>query len=448
MEYNFTKVIKVGDIISYSLANSDPVYNKVSLVSAGGTYFEIEPITSVSGICNGTLRTSDTNVSNIIKINANISSRNNSLLTRLTKKNVSSLNFNENEVIQRRVFTETFSGNTISISIPAEDTDIFFESFDEDRYIISYNDGTYEPLRRDQFLLNLTGKTITFSGLSKSSGIAEIIATVKNIAAGSKTKRLNKTSSIIISNSKLTSSGIGTTTLNDGLSYSNIYGTRIQDREISLNVPDVVRVLAIYESDSTTDPLLPNLTLSGFSGPSNNNSDFIVGEQIVGSSSGAVGLVISRKDSDKLEYVFLNTFKFSIGEVVVGKESNIQAIVDAKFIGSKNIFNNYFLDDGQRSTYYDYGRIVRKRNVAEPTGKLKIIFQNYTIDSSDTGEFITANSYDESNFKHNVPYFKNSRLTDYIDIRPRVSPYVASSRSPSNLIAETLHLMDNILNMF
>ena len=430
LEFNFTNVLKSGDIISYSLDGSDPVYNKVSNVSAGGTYFEVQPITSVTGVCNGTLRTSDVTVSNVIRLSTNINSRNSSLLTKLTRKNIESINFAENEVVQRRVFDTTFSSSTISITIPSEDQDIFFESFDEDRYLISYSNGDSETLRRDQFLLDVTGKTVTFSGLSQSSGNAKVIATVKNIGVSSKSKRFNKTTSITISNSKLTSSGIGSTTLNDGLTYSKIYGTRVQDKEISLNVPDVVRFLAIYESTDISDPTLPYLLLNGFSGPSNNNSDFIIGEQIVGSSSGATALVISKKDTDKLEYVFLNSFKFSIGESILGKESNITAVVTSKVNGSKNVTSNYYLDDGQRSSYYDYGRIVRKRNVAEPKGRLKVIFQNYTIDSSDTGEVITANSYDESNFKYDVPFFEGTRLTDFIDIRPRVAPYTTSNRSP------------------
>jgi len=430
LQYNFNNLLNVGDIVSYSLNNSDPVYNKVSSVSAGGTYFEVSGITTVSGICNGELPSSNITVQNILKITSNVNSRDNSLLTRLGNKNISSINFSENEILQRRVFEEVVSLNTLVITIPTEDTDIFFESFDEDRYVISYADGSYEPLRRDQFLLGGTGKTVTFSGLSVSSGNAIVTATVKNISASSKNKKLNKTSSIIVSNSKLTLSGIGTTTLNDGLTYSNVYGTRVQDREISLNVPDVVRFLAIYESEDKNDPILPNLALTGFTGPSNNNSDYVIGEIITGKSSGAVGLIVNKKDSDKLEYVFLNTFNFSIGEVIVGKDSSVESTVSAKVTGSKNVSNNYYLDDGQRSTFYDYSRIIRKRNVEEPKGKLRVIFQNYTIDSSDTGEFITANSYSVENFKHNVPYYQNSRLTDCIDIRPRVAPYILSTRSP------------------
>jgi hypothetical protein len=429
LDKNFVKLIKPGDIISYSSFGSDPIYNKVTNVSLGGTFFEVQGITTVTGVCNGALSNINQNVTNIVKIESNISGTK-SLMTRLGDKNIATLDFAENEVIQRRTFTGSFSSNTISVTIPSEDTDIFFESFDEDRYVLSYPDGNYEPLRRDQFLLETTGKTVTLSNLSKSSGNYEIIATVKNTGASSKSKKFNKTSSVIISNSKLTSSGIGSTTLNDGLTYSPIYGTRVQDKQISLGVPDAVRFLAIFESEDISDPVLPNLTLSGFSGPSNSNADFIVGEQIKGQSSGAVAIVINKVDSNKLEYVNLNTFNFSIGEAIIGKESSTQAVVNSKLRGSKNISNNYSLDDGQRSTYYDYSRIVRKRNVAEPKGKLRVIFQNYTIDPSDTGEFITVNSYSQENFKYDVSYYGNVRLTDFVDIRPRVGSFNSSTRSP------------------
>jgi len=174
--------------------------------------------------------------------------------------------------------------------------------------------------------------------------------------------------------------------------------------------------------------------LVSFTGPSNNNKDFAIGEQIIGQTSGAVGLVVSKVNTngnpDSLEYVYLNTFEFSEGEVINGKDSKTQAQISSKTIGDKNITQNFLLDNGHRDTIYDYSRITRKSNVVEPTKKLKVVFQNYTIDSTDTGEFITANSYPADGFKNDVPLYKNSRLTDYIDIRPRVAPYVLSSKSP------------------
>jgi len=430
LDTKFTNIVKVGDIVSYASTEftGDPIYNRVTDVGIAGTNFTISSITDVSGVCNGTLPSGSFEVTNILKYQPSLKSRNNSLLTKLNHENVSEISLNETEIIQRRTFNvASFTGSSFSITIDADDVDLFFESFDEDRYLISYEDGTTELMRADKFLLSLDGKTVTFNGLSKASGSnAEVIATVKNIKPSSKNKKLNKVGKITIENSSSVASGIGTTTLNDGLSYSNVYGTRVQDKEISLNVPDVVRVLAVYESNDTSNPTLPQLQLTGSSG----NSNYIVGEHIEGKTSGAVALVTSKVGVDKLEYVYLNTSQFSLGEVIFGKDSKEESLLSLKILSDKNITQNFDFDNGQRDTFYDFSRILRRQGVESPKKKLTVVFQNYTIDSSDTGEFITANSYSQENFKHDVGFYQGSRLTDFVDIRPRVAPYTLTNKSP------------------
>ena len=62
--------------------------------------------------------------------------------------------------------------------------------------------------------------------------------------------------------------GIGSTTLNDGLTYGNYpYGTRVQDENISLNHADLIEVHGVYEvatdpAVSNADPTAPTMTLS------------------------------------------------------------------------------------------------------------------------------------------------------------------------------------------
>jgi hypothetical protein len=427
----FTNLLKVGDIVSYANTTftGDPIYNKVTNIGSGGTTFTISGVSTVSGVCNGILPSGTFEVTNIIKINPVVDSTDSSFLTRLGFDNVSSINLQNNEIKQRRSYTiSNFTGNKISVPIDPEDIDIYFDSFDEDKFIITYSDGSIEPLRSDQFFIDPIEKTLEISGLTKSSGSnVNVIATVKNLKPSSKNKKLNKVSSLIVKNSITTNSGIGTTTLNDGLTFSNVYGTRVQDKVISLNVPDVVRVIAIYESSGLLEPSLPLLEITG---NPNLNENFIVGEYIEGKSSGAVGIITKKINSNKLEYVYLNTIEFSKDEVIFGIDSKEEAIISNKTLGDRNVTQNFLLDDGQRDTFYDYSRIIRKNNVQEPTRRLKIIFQNYSIEASDTGEFITANSYPNNNFKYDVPSYGDSRLTDFIDIRPRVSPYIESSLSP------------------
>jgi hypothetical protein len=433
LQNTFINVVKSGDIISYSNPNPSglPIYNKVVSVSAGGTNFSITGVTTVSGICDGGVSTTAITVNNVVKIAAAIGDEDTALLTKLNASNIANLSLIDNEIIQRRVFrNNTVSGNSVSISISASDVDVFFEAFDEDRFVITYSNGVIEPMRSDKYSLSLDGKTLTFNGLTIASGTCDIIATVKNLKPSSKQKKFNKVSTVSITNSTLTASGIGTTTLNDGLSFSRVYGTRVQDEEISLNVPDVVRVLAVYESYDSGEARFPTLQLTSFSGTTNTNLDFSVGERIIGSNSGSVGIVIARKDNDKLEYINLNTISFSLNETISGEDSTTTASTIDIVAGSKNITQNYFLDNGQRLSYYDYGRLVRKKNSSSPKGKLKVLFQNYTIDSTDTGEFITVNSYSQENYKSDVAVINDQRLTDFIDIRPRVAPYTTSSFSP------------------
>ena len=433
---NFATILNVGDIISYAnpITGQDIVYNRVNSISAGSTNFTITAIPSVSKICSGNLPLSDFRVPNIVRISSTFSSRDSSLLTRLNKSNVSSLSLEDNEIFQRRSYKIPFSSG--SLRVPASGTlepDLFFDDFEFNNILITYSDGTAEPLTFDQYDNGL-GNVLIINGLSKTSGTADVIATIKNVKPNSKVKKLNKANTLVVKYSKLASSGIGTTTLNDALTYSQVYGTRVQDQEICLNVPDAIRVLAVYESSGISDPKLPLLQLILFTGPSNNNKDFIIGEQIIGKTSGAVALVINKVDTngnpDSLEYVYLNSFEFFEGEVIKGKDSTNEAQISSKTIGDKNITQNFFLDEGYRDTIYDYSRLVRRNNVMEPTKKLKVVFQNYTIDATDTGEFITANSYPVDGFKNDVPLYKNSRLTDYIDIRPRVAPYTLSTKSP------------------
>ena len=429
----FTNKLKPGDIISYSLPEYDaaPFYNKVVSVSAAGTSFTIEPVKSNYGFNVGYLPYIDVTVNDIVKITPTIYSKDSSLLTKLNKDNIQSFSLENSQITQRRSFRVNFSGYRIRVDIDPLDKDIYFDSFDEDKFVITYSDGKKEDIRFDKYEIDTTGKTIFFNDLSEESGTADVIATVVNLKPNSKVKDLNRVKTLVVPYSKYTSSGIGNTTLNDGLNYSKVYGTRVQDKIISLNVPDVIRVLAVYESNGTSEPNLPKIQLVSFTGQSATNSDFIVGEQIIGKTSGAVGLITKLIDSDKIEYVHLNTAYFSSSEVIEGKDSKIQGTLVNILESDKNITQNFTFDNGQRSTIYDYSRIIRKPGVKEPTKSLKIVYQYYSIKSSDTGEFITVNSYPSASFKHDVPLFDNARVTDYIDIRPRVAPYTYESTQKS-----------------
>ena len=126
------------------------------------------------------------------------------------------------------------------------------------------------------------------------------------------------------------------------------YGLRVEDKEISLNVPDVVKIVGIFESIDTNSPTLDRLTF-----PSGLNLDTtaIVGEKIIGDDSDAVAQITGVISATEVEIAYLTPSKFTIGEVCNFDESNISTTLQLITVGNYlNITNRYELDKGSKRT--------------------------------------------------------------------------------------------------
>ena len=203
-----------------------------------------------------------------------------------------------------------------------------------------------------------------------------MIATLRKINVKEKVKEKQKINILTVVGSASSISGIGTTTLNDGLTYNTVYGTRVQDNEISLNAPDVTKVYGVFESTNVSAPIFPVLTLSSINSPTAKTGDLLIGEKFVGKNSDAIGIYISKNSDSSINYTLLNDFDIQIGEVVTFKESGITATVGALSIGSNNITDEFTYDDGQRNTIYDYSRLIRKSGYDAPIHQLNIVFES------------------------------------------------------------------------
>ena len=113
-------------------------------------------------------------------------------------------------------------------------------------------------------------------------------------------------------------SGVGATTLNDGLTSGNFpIGTRVQDEKISLNEADVIGIHGIFESNDNSEASAPKMTLTSLNGPAGKATDLVVGEQVMGQNSGAVAIVAEILTDAQITYITLNETAFEQGEVVV-----------------------------------------------------------------------------------------------------------------------------------
>ena len=136
--------------------------------------------------------------------------------------------------------------------------------------------------------------------------------------------------------------------------------------------------------------------------------------------------ILGKPSVNNLELVYLTDDVFNVGETVTFQESNIITEIETITLGSyKDVTHLFKLDKGQKDEYYDYSRIVRNRNVPEPTRRLLVIFDYYSVPSDDTGDAFTVLSYDEERFAQDIPTIGRfrTRATDTLDFRPRVSVF-------------------------
>jgi hypothetical protein len=433
--------VKVGSIIRYQTTTGDESFNRVTAVPSSGTSLTIAGITTVSGVFDGAV--ANGTYSNIT-IGAPVIRNENSgfLYAQLPDPNVSSVNLSDSLLTISEQITGqgTNSSGVLQFNTSAISgiSSAFFESFDQERYSVHYSGGGIGTITSDQFVLS--GNTVTISGLSPSETDVVVNTTLVKNGIQSKVKTYNKSNTLTIARSKYPQSGTGiSSSIGDGLTYNQFYGLRVQDEEISLNYPDVVKIISVYESFDSSAPTLDQIQ---FGASANVSTNAIIGENIIGSDSKAIARVVSSPSSNILGVVYLNSERFTNSETVTFEESNITTEIESIIPGKyKDITNSYRLDKGQKDQYYDYSKIVRNKNTPEPSKQLLVVFDYYSIPSNDSGDVFTVLSYDKDRFTHDIPFIgpRSVRSSDTLDFRPRVPIFTSDSSSPFDFSSRSLN---------
>ena len=425
---NFYTNIKVGDIISYTKSGEIlPTYNIIRSVDSSLSSATISSTTSVSGVNNGELPTSIIAANDLRKITVDIKAANNSLYSSLNNSYVSTVDLTSSNITLRKTLDVfTINNSTVfEVSVFEGLTDSILVPFDEEAYTLTYADGSIEPLNSQKLIPNKDSSNnpaqgrITLRNLNISSPQdAYLTITYEKIKCKTRKKTFNRCAQITINK---TNAGINT--VGTGLTYSDVYGCRIEDSTISLNVPDASSIIGVYESSNSSNPILPSFTVSSISGLITN---LIKGEKIIGSDTKAVATLIDTDNASSVRFGYLNDSQFKVGETVTFKESGIIAIINGVDIGDRNILNSYLFDTGSRSSYLDFSRIIRKPSTESPKRKITIVYNYYSIESSDDGTFVAVNSYDLNRYDE-IPLVDGIGCSDVLDFRPRVSNYNTSS---------------------
>ena len=412
--------IKTGDIIQYSISgNTVPTYNRVTATNA--LAISLEATTDVENVCSGALPSADTSVNDLFKVTLEV--KNNSkafLFSELTKPNVASVDTNGADILFKKSYTITVASNAFSGTLET-DADLTLEPFDEEDYNLTFKTtGKTENLTNQK--LTVSGRTVTLSGLDSASGAAVLTVTWKKVNVKPKAKVFKRVTTYTISKSNKTQSGTGLMKLNDGLTYDTAYGNRVQDQRLSLGACDVAEVLAVLESSSTTDAQFPLLELTNLN---SNILNAIVGETIVGKTSGASAVFVATNGSNQVSFVSQNENSFEIGEEVIFEETQVAGVVQTFTPGDRDIRNNFEFDPGQRLDYVDFSALVRKEGTEAPTRRITVVYNNFVIDESDPGDFVTVNSYERKLYGSVIPFINGIPASDVIDLRPRVTSTIA-----------------------
>ena len=440
-------LVKVGNLVRYTdlTSSDDPITAKV--VSVGSSTISVAGVTTVSGVTDGKLPSSTLNITDLRILTTRLEeSLDNTLYTRLPKGNVSNVDLSNASLTVRKTFTVNIVNNQItSATLPrAADGEVFLP-FVPSRYSLIRSDGTTEELTADKFDFG-SGVTCQIRNLGSDDTGAVLIATLRKQKIKSKIKNKNLVNSIIIDKSKYSGSGVGATTLNDGLTYGNYpYGTRVQDEVLSLNVPDVFEIHGIFESADTNNPSAPTMTLEALNTATTTTSDLIQGELLVGEASGVVAIYTERVSDTVISFVYKNDIKFREGERIVFQNSKAGGTITRLDSSSFEITSNYSFNSGQESTLYNYGKITRNADSTEPSKKIRVYFSSAFYDSTDDGDITTVNSYDNFNYSREIQSVDGILAADIIDIRPRVSNYTVSAgnRSPLEFLGRTFSQTGN-----
>ena len=424
--------IKTDSIIRYQktgVSTNVSTFNKVVSISADGYTMTVSAVPSVNGVCDGTLPSSSETTTFSLGVPDFKNTEKSGLYTKLNQSNISSVNLSGSNLIVTSQVREVSTNSTGTATITVSNTGIssaFFEAYDAERYSVFYSDGTIEDLSSDQFVLSVDGTQITINGLraSQSSNVT-VNTTLRKQVLTNKNKTFARSRTL-----NITKTNNGSTASVSGLTTSLFYGTRIEDNEISLNVPDVVNIVCVYESLNTSTPILDRLTFPSGLGL---DSNAFIGEKIIGSNSGAVAQVVTLPSSgNEVDFVYLNGSKFDSGEAVTFEESNITSSIQSITVGSYlDVTSRFTLDKGQKEQYYDYSRLVRVQNTPAPSRQLLVVFNYYNVATNQQGDIFTVNSYDAERYTNDIPLLQNGlRATDVLDFRPRVSEFTSTSQSP------------------
>ena len=418
---NFGADLRPGDYLFFNASNY-VIVDRVNPAALGTTnYTNIINTTTQVATCIAANAPADGTYSPVLRFRPSLQGRENAdLFSPMPRESIKSIS-DESMTVRRTFDNISISSNAFTVTLPENEQ---FSSISRENYtlVVTGGSGVGDVIEVQDTASGVAGyatftssdrTTLQVTGLTAVTSVKLTATISKNVT----TKKIKSSNSMFVLKVFKTIQELDNQLF--GLQYSNLYGTRIEDKEISLGLPDGYRLRAVYESYDDNDPVIPSMQLV-------EPAFFAVGSVIVGRTSGARGLVVDFASTTlRLTFVTLSG-TFIGGETIDGLNSQQEAISalindneGSIVVGSKDVTDNYYMDSGQRGMFYDCSRLVRVAGAAAPIRKLKVVVDWFSHQS--TGDYFAGQSYTGIAYK-DIPKYKNIELRDVLDFRPAVKP--------------------------
>ena len=425
----FTTELKVGDVVRFDnntsgIIDEVPSNEEASLAADLGADY------------SGTL----------IRQRAQLQEQEKTVAISSTSKDfVTEINPNQYDV-RKQVLMPVLAGDTIAKGAPQNST---FSTEDADDYIISIDHigsagstkGAIAQIDEGAGTLVITDSSMTIDQTASTPIDADdqlkVTYRMQQSSIPVSTKNLKRARAVKVTT---TATAVPASTNPS----AEVYGTNLNDEIITLGVPDVYALRAVYESNDATEALPPKLTLTE---PGGTNFAGSPGDTISGGTSEAIAKIIQVTGSTDVYFYYVTKDKsFVVGETITNDSQVANTTTNNRVLASttevsKDISNNWLLDDGQRDGYYSLASIKRKAGAPTPTKSLLIIFDAF---QATAGNFFTVASYtpgiDFSNIPNYIPNITDPggqepdgeiELGDAIDYRSYVHSLINLSTDTS-----------------
>ena len=237
--------------------------------------------------------------------------------------------------------------------------------------------------------------------------------------------------------------------LKDGTSNdSNVYGTRVQDKEISLKFADVARIHRVHEAvraSDTTSVLLDSLILNTVSGLN-------VGDII--ETSNIRAHIVSIDAANTKVYVTYESLKFQIGDnlaipVSIPTNSDVGDIFVRQSLHGRyiDITDDFVFSRNDTPDIYKPSKLIRKETSAVPSKQFIVIF-DYFKHTNLTNDFYSIESYGDLKYNDIPRSSLSTSMADIIDFRFYTPHSVISSATENGTFSKPHREVSNVFNTY